>query len=122
MSRVDTASFVVLINGSPSTYFKGSRGIIQGCPLSPYLFLLVIEGLSRLLLEEKEDNLITNIKVSGSIFLTQTLFVNDVLIFGMGELSEWYHIKVLNDIFCRRWVCPLVPISRDSDTLGLIKR
>ena len=50
MSCVNSASFVVLVNGAPSTFFKGSRGIRQGFPLSPDLFILVIEGLDRILL------------------------------------------------------------------------
>ena len=100
MSYVTTTSFVVLINGSTSNYFKRSHGIRQGCCLSPYLFLLVIEGFSKLLLQEKENKLIKGIKVSGSIYLTHTLFVDDVMIFGMGDIYEWTHIKALVDILC----------------------
>ena len=88
MSCVTFSSYVVLlINGSPSTYFKGSCGISQGCLLSPYLFLLVIEGLSRLLLKDKDSQLIKGIKVVVSFYLTHTLFVDDVLIFGDGSLG-----------------------------------
>ena len=49
MSCVSSASFVVLINESPTTFFKSSHGIRQGCSLSAYLFLLIIEGFNRLL-------------------------------------------------------------------------
>lgn len=35
-----------------------------------------------------------------SIYLTHTLSVDDVLIFGDGNASEWLHIKALVDIFC----------------------
>jgi hypothetical protein len=44
---VTISSFVVLINGSKSNFFKSSRGLRHGFPLSPYLFLLVAKGLSR---------------------------------------------------------------------------
>ena len=51
MSCVTTMSFSVLINGATSPFFHAERGLRQGCPLSPLLFLLVAEGLSCLLLE-----------------------------------------------------------------------
>ena len=75
MSCVNSASFAVLINGSPSAFFKGSRGIRQGCPLSPYLFLLVIGGLSLLLHDAKEKGAIKGVKITGSIFLTHIPFL-----------------------------------------------
>ena len=100
MSRVTSASYVVIINGLPTSFFKGYQGNRQGCPLSPYLFLLIIEGLSRMLALAKETNKIKGIKVTGSIFLTHTLFVDGVLIFGDGKELEWKHIKSQVDTFC----------------------
>ena len=49
METVCTASYSVLINGEPKGYINPSRGIKQGDPLSPYLFLLCAEGLSSLI-------------------------------------------------------------------------
>ena len=39
--------FSILINGSPGEYFRASRGVRQGDPLSPVMFLLVSEFLGR---------------------------------------------------------------------------
>ena len=36
-----------LINGKPSEFFKATRGIRQGCPLSPFLYILVADSSSR---------------------------------------------------------------------------
>ena len=51
MGCVTNACFVVLVNGTPFDFFPASRGIRQGCPLSPLLFILVIESLSRIILD-----------------------------------------------------------------------
>ncbi len=53
-----TVRFSIMVNGSPSGFFKSSRGIHQGDPLSPLLFLLIMEVLSRMLCRTEEAGLI----------------------------------------------------------------
>jgi hypothetical protein len=61
MGCVITVSFVILINGADSPFFKPTRGLRQGCPLSPYLFLLVVEGLSKTILAaRRKGNIVVN--------------------------------------------------------------
>jgi len=49
MICVTTASFSILINGEPRGTIASSRGLCQGDPISPYLFLLCTEELIALL-------------------------------------------------------------------------
>jgi hypothetical protein len=53
MGRLNLVFFSVLINGSPFGFFTASRGLRQGCSLFPFLFLLVVEGLSILIKEAR---------------------------------------------------------------------
>ena len=79
----------MLVNGCPSTFFKISRDFQQGCPLSPLLFLLVIEGPSRLIGQAKQDKTMISEKVTLVQFLTHSLFVDGFLLFGNGYVEEW---------------------------------
>ncbi|XP_038994738.1 secreted RxLR effector protein 78-like [Hibiscus syriacus] len=46
---ISSASISVLVDGSPMDRFIILRGLRQGCPLSPLLFNIVVEGLSAVL-------------------------------------------------------------------------
>ena len=74
----------VLISGPPIECLRRSRRLRQGSPLSLFLFLLVIEGLDRIIWRSKQDRKFFGIKVSSVHFITHLLFVDDVLIFGNG--------------------------------------
>jgi hypothetical protein len=50
-------SYAILINGEASNFFKSSRGLRQGCPLSPLLFILFMEFLSLSLKKAQVDGM-----------------------------------------------------------------
>ena len=54
MSSLTSISFSLLINGATSSFFILGRGLRQGCPLAPLLFLIVVEGFGMALLKAKE--------------------------------------------------------------------
>ena len=63
MGCVTTAQFLVLINGTPYGNFSPSRGLRQGDPLSPYLFLLCTEGFTSLLQKSELEGRIKGVSV-----------------------------------------------------------
>ena len=60
---ISTVSYSVLINGEAKGNIVPSRGLRQGDPISPYLFLLCAEGLSAMLRKEEELGNIQGISV-----------------------------------------------------------
>ena len=100
MGCLSFANFALLVNGSPSSFFPASRGIRQGCPLSPLLFILVIEGLSLLIKDARNNGKIRGFKISSRLFFTHLLFVDDMILFGYGTLEEWEAFKVILDTLC----------------------
>jgi hypothetical protein len=80
MSCVTSSSFVVLLNGEVTKFFRSGRGLRQGFPLSPLLFILVMEGLSLLMKSSIGEGNLSGIKVSRMIKILHLLFVDDVLI------------------------------------------
>jgi hypothetical protein len=93
LSCMTSANFVVLINGETSQMFKSGRGLRQGCPLSPLLFILVMEGLSLLLKKGKEEGKLSRVKVSRLVKILHLFFVDNVLIMNKSCIVEWLEIK-----------------------------
>ena len=62
MGLISTPFFNILLDGSPTHPFQASRGIRQGDPLSPFIFILMAEGLSRLLQSKVESSELRGIR------------------------------------------------------------
>jgi hypothetical protein len=77
----------VLVNGSPTVDFNVRKGLRQGDPLSPFLFLLVVEGLSALLKKAVDSNLFHGYKVSDNIKFHSLQFADDTILVGEGKLG-----------------------------------
>ena len=82
MKCVTSVSFSIRVNGVFSEEFKPSRGIRQGDPISPYLFLLCSEGLSCMLKSIGPLYVSRGVRVSRySPWISHLLFADDCLIF-----------------------------------------
>jgi hypothetical protein len=94
-------SFVVFLNGSPLGFFTTSIGLRQGFPLSPFLFMLVAEGLSLLIKDARWRGVLKGVKVSNSMNIMHLLFFDDVLMFGDGTSQELRSLRIILDLYCK---------------------
>jgi hypothetical protein len=84
-----TSSFSILLNGSPFGLFSPSRGLGQGDPLSPFIFIIGTEVISRLFHQS-----LRGLKIARSCSpLNHLLFADDLVIFTTATFSEAIIIK-----------------------------
>uniref|UniRef100_A0A2N9H4Z9 Reverse transcriptase domain-containing protein n=1 Tax=Fagus sylvatica TaxID=28930 RepID=A0A2N9H4Z9_FAGSY len=80
-----TVRFSVIVNGSPTGFFDCSRGLRQGDPLSPLLFLLIMEVLSRMLQRSVERGFIKGFQVGrdaqSTVSVSHLLYADDTILF-----------------------------------------
>jgi hypothetical protein len=87
-------------NGDHSELFGASRGLCQGDPLSPYLFLLLAKGLGRLLKRNVELGTIQGWRWGRDLPSQSHLqFVDDTALMGMATVSEATSLRQLLDVY-----------------------
>ncbi|WMV11476.1 hypothetical protein MTR67_004861 [Solanum verrucosum] len=98
-----TAKFSVLINGSPSGFFSSERGLRQGDPLSPFLFILAMGGLSDMLKFAQVNNKIRGFKVSQGdslgVSISHLQYADDTLVFCDAESEQLKHLRAIFIMF-----------------------
>jgi len=94
---VGTTTTSVLVNGSPTEEFFIERGLQQGDPLSPFLFLLAAEGLNVLMQAVVGVQLFTGYGVGSTndVQVTHLQFADDALL--IGEKS-WLNARSMRDV------------------------
>ena len=78
---ISTATYLVLIDGSPKGFFSSSRELSQGDPISAYIFLLCA-GLSSQVTQSEQSKRLSGVAAScGDRCLNQLFFANDCVVF-----------------------------------------
>lgn len=101
MTCVSTVTFSVKVNGDQTRYFTPTRGLRQGDPLSPYLFILMANVFSWMMHKAIEDGSIKGIRLNKYCpTLSHLLFTDDAIIFMDGTVRECQNLANLLDQYC----------------------
>ncbi|XP_024156261.1 uncharacterized protein LOC112164272 [Rosa chinensis] len=102
MATIKSASYSILMNGTPTGFILPTRGIRQGDPLSPYLFILCAEGFSLLISASIQHGTIRGLLMSPTApIIHHLLFADDCFLFGEASVRECQAFKDLLSIYAR---------------------
>jgi len=88
------ATISVLVNWCPTKEFKSKRGLIQGDPITPFLFIRMVKGLVGFVREASKKGLLKGVRVgSKSVEVKLLEFADDTLFFFQPQLQCAYVIK-----------------------------
>ncbi|GKC76929.1 RNA-directed DNA polymerase, eukaryota [Tanacetum coccineum] len=82
----------ILVNGSPTTEFQFFRGLKQGDPLAPFLFLLIMEAFHLSFNRATDAGIFKGLKIDSSLSLSHLFFADDAVFVG-----EWSQAKLIRD-------------------------
>lgn len=96
MVCISTVTYSFKVNGDPVGFVRPKRGIRQGDPLSPYLFVICAKGLSGLLRRSEALDQLHGIKICKEApSIHHLLFADDRFLFARGSLEECVQIRQL---------------------------
>ncbi|KAL4289525.1 hypothetical protein GQ457_14G014220 [Hibiscus cannabinus] len=107
-----TVSYFVGINGASIDTFLPTRGLQQGDPLSPYLFLFCVEGFSTLLNASQSAGLLKGERIGRErLAINHIFFDDDSILFGEASLAGATNIQQIISTYSNasRQMCFLLP-------------
>ena len=95
-----SSSVSVLVNGSPTSEFCPKRGLRQGDPLAPFLFLIVAEGLAGVVRIAVEKNLVESLEVGAQkVKVNMLQYADDTLFLCEANFKSVCNLKVILHCF-----------------------
>lgn len=96
---ISTVSYSVLLNGSLHGFFQPQRGLCQGDPLSPFLFIIASGVLSLFILQAESWGMLHgHVMARGAPYISHLMLADDLIIFC--KANNW-EAKVLDSILVR---------------------
>lgn len=93
MNMITSTRYRIQWNGVPLLEVRPSRGVPQGDLLSPYIFILCLKHLSRLLEEAIQDRKIHPIRFRGQIRISHIFFADDIFLFTKAKLNDCQNLR-----------------------------
>jgi hypothetical protein len=86
----------ILVNGSPTKEFSIQRGLKQGDPLAPFLFLLVAEGFGGVMKKAVGESLFKGFSIGGDgVLISHLQYADDTLCIGEASVQNLWTIKFI---------------------------
>nr|GEV25731.1 RNA-directed DNA polymerase, eukaryota, reverse transcriptase zinc-binding domain protein [Tanacetum cinerariifolium] len=85
----------IIINGSPTKEFQFCKGLKQGDPLSPFLFILIMKSLHLSFQRVVDARIYKGIKLSSSLSISHMFYVDDAVFVGQwcdGNITSLVHV------------------------------
>lgn len=102
MQCITTVSLSVKFNGEHLPYFHPTRGLRQGDPLSPHLFILVANVLSTLIINAVDMGNLRGITLNRWCpTLSHLFFADDVIFFLDGKVLECQNLANILHQYCQ---------------------
>lgn len=93
---LSSAHFFVILNGSPHGFFLASRGLRQGDPLSPFLFTLVADSISQVIINAVSERLVNGFPLGNDrTNVSHLQYADDTLILMDGDPKYVRILKLL---------------------------
>eukprot|EP00253_Pinus_taeda_P035518 PITA_35518 len=100
-SLISSTFFSILINGIPSSTFHPTRGIREGDPLSPFLFVIMAKGLGRSIKATILAGNLKGISIHQAPTTSHQQFVDDNMLFGHSSVQEARTFNSILDNFSK---------------------
>lgn len=93
---IKTVRFSILVSGEPVGFFPSKRGHRQGDPLSPFLFILDMEGFTRKMIITIHNNFLKGFRIGeGGLEICHLLCVDDTIIFCEATVEQVTYVRVI---------------------------